>query len=147
MAGFTPTRMMRALDAASRLPSGASANAMAVTPSSPARVAALCAVRFVATMPPSTWMPEATTAKAEAYLEQIAHRMRGHSVIVHKKVVQHGSAAKTILEYASTHGNPVIALATHGRSGLKRALLGSTADKIIRGATMPVLVYHPAEAQ
>jgi len=95
---------------------------------------------------PGGWMPEATLAKAEAYLEHIAHKMRGHSVIVHQKVIPHGAAASTILEYAKTHGNPVIALATHGRSGLRKLLLGSTADKIIRAAAMPVLVYHPADA-
>ena len=94
---------------------------------------------------PGGWFPEATQVKAEAYLEQVAHRMRGHSCIVHTKVVQHGSAPGAILDYAKTHGHPVIALATHGRSGLKRMLLGSVADKIIRGATMPVLVFHPAE--
>lgn len=92
------------------------------------------------------WHPEATLAKANVYLERVAHRMRGHSLIVHPKVIQHGSAAGTILDYAQTHGHPVIALATHGRSGIKRMLLGSVADKVVRGATMPVLVYHPAEA-
>jgi len=93
------------------------------------------------------WMPEATQAKAEAYLEHIAHKMRGHSVIAHTKLILHGAAASTILDYAKTHGNPVIALATHGRSGLRKLLLGSTADKIIRGAAMPVLIYHPADAE
>ncbi len=95
---------------------------------------------------PGGWFPEATMAKAEGYLEQVAHRMRGHSCIVHKKVIQHGSAVSAILDYAKTHGHPVIALATHGRSGLKRILLGSVADKMIRGATMPVLVYRPSES-
>jgi nucleotide-binding universal stress UspA family protein len=94
---------------------------------------------------PGGWMPEATQKKAETYLEKVAHHMRGHSVIVHTKVIPHGSAAAGILDYSKTHGRPVIALATHGRSGLKRLILGSVADKIIRGATMPVLIYHPAE--
>jgi nucleotide-binding universal stress UspA family protein len=94
---------------------------------------------------PGGWMPEATEAKAEIYLDKVAHHMRGHSVIVHPKVIAHGSAAGGILEYAKTHGNPLIALATHGSSGLKRLILGSVADKIIRGATTPVLIYHPAE--
>ena len=94
---------------------------------------------------PGGWMPEATEAKAEIYLDKVAHRMRGHSVVVHPKVIPHGTAAGGILEYAKTHGHPLIALATHGSSGLKRLILGSVADKIIRGATMPVLIYHPAE--
>ena len=33
----------------------------------------------------------------------------------------------------------------HGRGGLKRLLLGSVADKVLRGATTPVLVYRPVD--
>jgi nucleotide-binding universal stress UspA family protein len=94
---------------------------------------------------PGGWMPEATETKAQTFLEKVAHRMRGHSVVVHAKVIPHGSAAAGILDYSKTHGHPVIALATHGRSGLKRMILGSVADKIIRGANMPVLIYRPVE--
>lgn len=36
-----------------------------------------------------------------------------------------------------------MALATHGRGGLARLLLGSVADKVIRGASAPVLIYRP----
>src|SRR5262249_7183536 len=90
--------------------------------------------------------PEATQAKAEVYLEKVAERMRTQPLKVQTKVIRHGSAAGAVLDYALSLGNPVIALATHGRSGIKRMLLGSVADKIVRGATMPVLVYHPADA-
>jgi nucleotide-binding universal stress UspA family protein len=95
---------------------------------------------------PGGWFPEATLQKAKGYLEKVAHKMRGHSLLVNTEVILHGSAASAILEFASTHGDPIIAIATHGRSGIKRFLLGSTADKIVRGASMPVMVYHPAEA-
>jgi nucleotide-binding universal stress UspA family protein len=91
------------------------------------------------------WFPEAVQAKAEVYLDKVAHRLRGHALKVSTKVIRHGTAAGAILDYAGTHGNGVIAVATHGRSGIRRMLLGSVADKIIRGATMPVLVYRPAE--
>jgi starvation-inducible DNA-binding protein len=37
----------------------------------------------------------------------------------------------------------LIALATHGRGGLRRLLVGSVADKVLRGSTTPVLVYRP----
>ncbi|MCE9532885.1 MAG: universal stress protein [Planctomycetes bacterium] len=96
---------------------------------------------------PGGWFPEATETKAKGYLESVAHRLRGHSLKVYPSVIEHGSAAAAILDYAKNHGNPMIALATHGRSGLKRMILGSVADKIIRGAAMPVLIYHPAEAK
>jgi len=38
-----------------------------------------------------------------------------------------------------------VVMATHGRGGLKRALLGSTADKVIRSAAIPTLVQRPPE--
>jgi nucleotide-binding universal stress UspA family protein len=37
----------------------------------------------------------------------------------------------------------MLALATHGHSGLKQLLWGNVADKLIRGATCPLLVYRP----
>jgi nucleotide-binding universal stress UspA family protein len=60
-------------------------------------------------------------------------------------VVVHPQAAQAILEEAQAQVADVIGLATHGRSGLRRLLLGSVADKVLRGATVPVLVYHPPE--
>ena len=50
-----------------------------------------------------------------------------------------------ILERASGLEVDLIAVATQGRGGLQRMLLGSVADKVIRGATTPVLVYRPVE--
>jgi hypothetical protein len=38
----------------------------------------------------------------------------------------------------------VVVLATHVRGGLRRLALGSVADKLVRGADVPVLVYRPA---
>jgi nucleotide-binding universal stress UspA family protein len=43
------------------------------------------------------------------------------------------------------HGTDLIALATNGRGGLKRLILGSVADKVLRGADTPVLMYRPAD--
>ena len=51
--------------------------------------------------------------------------------------------ATAILEEASTDNSNIIAMATHGRGGLKRLLVGSVADKVLRGATRPLLVYRP----
>jgi nucleotide-binding universal stress UspA family protein len=39
----------------------------------------------------------------------------------------------------------LVVMATHGRGGLKRTLLGSTADKVIRSAHTPVLVRRPPD--
>jgi nucleotide-binding universal stress UspA family protein len=52
--------------------------------------------------------------------------------------------AEAILGDAEAQQVDLIALATHGRGGVSRLFLGSVADKVVRGATVPVLVYHPA---
>jgi nucleotide-binding universal stress UspA family protein len=59
-------------------------------------------------------------------------------------VVLHERPAAAILATAGEQPPAdVIALATHGRSGLKRLALGSVTDKMLHGATAPVLVCRP----
>jgi len=83
---------------------------------------------------------------AQTCLDRVAERLGVQSLVVHTAVIG-GQPAPAILEYAHDHGIDLIALATHGRSGAARILLGSIADKIVRGATTPVLLYRPpAEA-
>ncbi len=49
----------------------------------------------------------------------------------------------TLLEHAAAIAADLIVMTTHGRSGLARACLGSVADKVVRGAETPVLLYRP----
>jgi nucleotide-binding universal stress UspA family protein len=49
----------------------------------------------------------------------------------------------TILDAAREQHVDLIAIATHGWSGLARILLGSVAEKVVRGVTLPVLLYRP----
>lgn len=84
-----------------------------------------------------------TTAPAETYLEHIAGRLRGQGLEVQTRVVVARGAAEAIRKEAGGQPNTLVALATHGRGGLKRLLLGSVADKVIRGVKSPVLVYRP----
>jgi nucleotide-binding universal stress UspA family protein len=81
--------------------------------------------------------------RAEDYLNQLAERLGTRSLSVHTRVVSHVRPATAILDDASTNGFDLIALATHGRGGLKRLLVGSVADKVLRGAITAVLVYRP----
>jgi nucleotide-binding universal stress UspA family protein len=80
---------------------------------------------------------------AEAYLEKIAGRLREQGTAAQTRVVVAPHAAPAILEEAQTHRCDFIALATHGWSGLRRMLLGSVTDKVVRGSTLPVLTYRP----
>lgn len=82
-------------------------------------------------------------ANAREYLAAVADLMSEASVNVKCDVVVGTASAATILDYARTYGADIIAMATHGRGGLKRLLLGSVADKVVRGARVPVLLYHP----
>ncbi len=56
-----------------------------------------------------------------------------------------GKPAEEIVRIARDWGADLIVLGSHGRSGLKRALLGSVAEGVLRGAHCAVLVVRPAE--
>jgi nucleotide-binding universal stress UspA family protein len=96
-----------------------------------------------ASRPVRSQQPEEDEAEARAYLEKIAERLRDEGVSVQTRVVVAPYAAPVILEEAQAQRCDFIALATHGRGGLRRMLLGSIADKVIRGSSLPVLVYRP----
>jgi nucleotide-binding universal stress UspA family protein len=89
------------------------------------------------------WLPGmlvAARAEAEAYLEEVVGRFRERGMNLHTEVVQDGLPAPGILHFAEEHNADLIAIGTHGRGGLSRAVLGSVADKVVRGAYCPVLV-------
>ena len=54
-----------------------------------------------------------------------------------------GEAGEEVLNYAHEKKVDLIVICTHGRKGLNRTLLGSVADGIIKGATVPVLSINP----
>jgi nucleotide-binding universal stress UspA family protein len=80
--------------------------------------------------------------EAQIYLEQVAGRLTAHALTARIEVVVAPQAAIAILEEAQQDGIDLIAMATHGRRGLTRVLLGSVADKVLRGATTPMLLYR-----
>ncbi len=86
---------------------------------------------------------EERRAEAVSYLDRVATRLRDESLCVNTQVVECDASA-ALLRYAN--GFHLIAIATHGRGGFKRLLLGSVADKVIRGTVTPVLVYRPVDA-
>ena len=56
--------------------------------------------------------------------------------------VTHGNAAETIIAAAAADPDTLIAMATHGRSGLDRWLMGSVTEKVLRGASNPLVVVR-----
>lgn len=66
------------------------------------------------------------------------------SVKINTKVVS-GIAAPTVCDYAKEQGCNLIAMATHGRSGLPKFFLGSVTERVIRTSPVPVLVLKNSE--
>jgi nucleotide-binding universal stress UspA family protein len=83
--------------------------------------------------------------EARAYLEQVAGRLRDVGLTVEVRVMVGEQPAVRLLDEAEAARTRMIALTTHGRSGLRRLFLGSVADKLVRGAQVPVLVRRPRE--
>jgi nucleotide-binding universal stress UspA family protein len=80
---------------------------------------------------------------AGKYLDHVAATLAERGLKVSTRVVLHAQPAEAIREEAGREGIDLIALATHGRSGLSRLILGSVADRVVRGGGRPVLVQRP----
>jgi nucleotide-binding universal stress UspA family protein len=88
-------------------------------------------------------MFEQDRATAAEYLGRLAAQLRTRSLRVQTRVLVHDQPALAILEEVAARRIDLVAIETHGRSGLPRLFLGSVADKILRGTSVPVLVHRP----
>lgn len=79
-------------------------------------------------------------AEAEEYLQAVACTLTGPV----RTVVVTGNPADEIVRTARTLDVDLIVMASHGRGGPKRWLLGSVAERVVRRAPCPVLIYPPA---
>jgi nucleotide-binding universal stress UspA family protein len=78
-------------------------------------------------------------ARVEQYLSKAAGSFFGS---LPQCRIERGAAAENIIDAAAESGETLIVMASHGRSGLARWLLGSVAEKVLRGATNPLLLVH-----
>jgi nucleotide-binding universal stress UspA family protein len=84
------------------------------------------------------------TAEAKASLDRFVLAAKERN-IASQTEVRIGVDFHEIVDYARTHRIDLIVMATHGRTGLAHALVGSVAEKVVRKAPCPVLtVKHPA---
>jgi nucleotide-binding universal stress UspA family protein len=77
------------------------------------------------------------------YLKSISAKATGVDI---RTTVTRGRAAEVIIENAAADKNTLIAMATHGRSGLNRWMLGSVTEKVLRGCENPLLLVRASEA-
>ncbi|MDD5095280.1 MAG: universal stress protein [Dehalococcoidia bacterium] len=78
---------------------------------------------------------------ARDYLEKIAARLAGTGISV-KCEVRFGLPADEIIDFAKEMRADLVAMCTHGRSGVSRWALGSTAEKVLSGGTIPLLLVQ-----
>lgn len=90
----------------------------------------------------SKTLQEDTLAECADYLDHVAADLKSDGYKVTTETGT-GPVAETILEFAQGLGADLIAMSTHGRSGLARWFIGSTADKVMRASTLPVLLTRP----
>jgi nucleotide-binding universal stress UspA family protein len=79
--------------------------------------------------------------EAEEYLRKLEERLKakGFKVDTH---VRYGNDAEEILEHAGQKDIGLIAMSTHGRGGVKRFLLGSVAEKVLRHSPKPIFLVR-----
>jgi nucleotide-binding universal stress UspA family protein len=79
---------------------------------------------------------------AEDYLARIKAQLAKEGLDVETRVLT-GRPAETITDFVQHEKVDLIALATHGRSGISRWVFGSVADKLVRSLSVPVLLIRP----
>lgn len=88
---------------------------------------------------------EAAGVHSAQYLEHVASTLRADDVRVDVAVVANWKTAAAIIDFAAHHGADMIAMATHGRGAWSRWVVGSVADKVLRGCSLPMLTLRPIE--
>jgi nucleotide-binding universal stress UspA family protein len=87
---------------------------------------------------------EATTELARDYLEGVADGLREQGLPVQTTIIE-GKPYLEIIRYAERNDVDLIVMSTRGFSGWSRWLLGSVTDRVVRGATVPLLLVQCQE--
>jgi universal stress protein A len=104
-------------------------------------------------LPPIVYMPEGVWAmpngmasvhdQLEQALQRLAAQVRQRSARPADVALVEGEPAKEIIKTARAQACDLIVIGTHGRGGLGHLVLGSVAEKVVRGASCPVLTVGP----
>ena len=82
---------------------------------------------------------------AEQYLAKVRIALAGLDLRIHTAVVVAEDIPRGILGFAQANDEDLIAIATHGRGGIARAIIGSVADRVMSEGLLSMLVVHPAD--
>ena len=99
-------------------------------------------------------LPESSAMQAWAFTENLRARREASERRMNEELApyfadvelellfEEGEPARTISDAAESHGCDLIVMSSHGRTGLKRALLGSVAERTVRLAKCPVMIVR-----
>lgn len=87
---------------------------------------------------------ERSAESAERSLRRVRSEIPDEIGPVDARVVEMGNAAAGIVRETQSEEIGLVAMATHGRGGLRRFILGSVAESVVRASRVPVLLYRPA---
>ncbi len=87
---------------------------------------------------------EIVDGEAEGYLADIKERLTRQGASSVSASLLHGPPADTIADLATSTPNNLVAMTTHGRSGVGRLVLGSVAERVVRQSGDPVLLIRGA---
>jgi nucleotide-binding universal stress UspA family protein len=82
--------------------------------------------------------------QADDYLQEVAQRLRSEDLSVETHLTEGEGAASAIAAMADELEADLIAVATHGHGGVRRAVIGSVADKVLRSSSRPLMMLRPA---
>ena len=83
----------------------------------------------------------AQISAAKDYLGKIIHRLKHEGVTLNSEVLV-GRVSDSLADFTEKNDFDLVLIATHGRSGVKRWVRGSVADKVLRGSNIPVLMVR-----
>jgi nucleotide-binding universal stress UspA family protein len=83
----------------------------------------------------------ALKAEAMIYLQKVQRDLKDRGITAHCVSLE-GDVANEIIAYGEREGFDLVAMATHGRSGIDRFVMGSIAEKVVRGTTKAVLLIR-----
>ena len=85
---------------------------------------------------------EAIRAEGQQYLAEAVQRLKKKGLKVRSELLI-GRPADEILDFAANNAIDLIAMGSHGRSGISRFAYGSVTSKVLRGISTPILVVTP----
>ncbi|HEY8286148.1 MAG TPA: universal stress protein [Chloroflexota bacterium] len=118
-------------------------SARSLAASAQARLVLVRAVPFAFTSHRRETAGHAALAEARHYLEGKSRELEGEGLTVRSDLLP-GDPAQAILFAAQAHHADLIAMSTHGKTGIQQAFLGSVADEVLRHGECPVLLTRAA---